>query len=240
MRESHPVWLTIGAALTAVGGAVVAGFVVAQATTTNGFSVWSHGWFIVGFGAICVGLFILSVVAIDVAWMHFKRSPDPLEGEVGETEWLPTRMAERLPRPKGVGEVDFLAARPATQAVAAALLKEDKEHERRRLSEAAQRCHTEIGINQQRMADALDSGTHWAFRYSTEWFPDGDPLLVRPEVHERVAAAHNVLHKWNDRDLRGTAIAPELRSQFMEDLAVLQRAKDELKNLIDKLAGGTS
>jgi hypothetical protein len=69
MRESHPVWLAIGAALAAVGGAIVGGFVVI-ASTERKFSLWHHGWFVAGFAVMCLGLVVLIGVAVDAYALH--------------------------------------------------------------------------------------------------------------------------------------------------------------------------
>lgn len=77
MRESHPVWLAIGTALATIGGAVVAGFVVAQAMAASGvaFSLWSRGWFLFGFGVMCAGLLALAGVGVDALRIHARVSP---------------------------------------------------------------------------------------------------------------------------------------------------------------------
>jgi hypothetical protein len=78
MRESHPIWLTVGGVLATVGGGFVAvGFATDQA---HGYSPWHHAWFLVGFAAMCLGLLVLSSVAVDALVLHHKKRD--VEGQV--------------------------------------------------------------------------------------------------------------------------------------------------------------
>jgi hypothetical protein len=111
---------------------------------------------------------------------------------------------------------------------------------------AAQLCLTEIEVNRDRMASAVDEGRYWGWRFGTEWLRDSGDALLTANVYRAMSDAHNALRRWNDRvggaddptpEHFGAGISPERLVELRKDLGIVQSAATALGALIAQFSG---